>query len=250
MAAVFLPPLATEPAIVSSNAIATAPASRVLLDEPGLVARASGTLTITFDMQGQGYDTVAVIRHSLRAAQLVRVRIGPDASMGLGVVFDQSFAAWSGALPFDKAISYLPLPQVFNARYVTIDLIGSAGIEVEASRIIVGKRIETDGVDSGAQLNFASGSTVDDGPGWTTVGEQRSRITWTVNAGNVSRFAFNWEWAAFLHRVGKHTGFLFIPYDASESLQQQAALVRFKEDANVVDVTSNRFRVEMTLFEV
>ena len=44
MAAVFLPPLPVEPAIVSSNAIATAPASRVLLDEPGLVARAAAVL--------------------------------------------------------------------------------------------------------------------------------------------------------------------------------------------------------------
>lgn len=250
MAAVFLPPLPVEPTIQSSNAVATAPASRVLLDEPGLVARAAGTLSFTFNMQAQSFDTVAAIGHSLRAAQSVRVRVGSDATMATGVVFDQTFAAWSGASPLDRAISYIPLPQVFNERFVTVDLIGSDGIDISVSRVIVGKRIEVDGIDQNAQWNFTSGSTVDDGPGWTTVGDQRSRMTWTVNAGNVPRANYVAEWASFLHRVGKHAGFLFIPYDGSDSLQQQAVLVRHKEDANVVDVTSDRYRVEMTLFEV
>ena len=250
MAAVFLPPVVVEPIIVSSNAFATAPASRVLLDEPGLVARAAGTLSMTFDMQAQPYDTVAVVRHNLSAAQTIRVRIGTDLAMSGNVVLDQTFAAWNGAAPFSRAISYLPLPRSFTERYVAVDLVGAAGADVEASRILIGQRIEIDGVDQGAQLNYASGSPVDDGPGWTTVGEQRSRIVWQVNAGNVARTAFNAAWAAFLHRVGKHAGFLFIPYDGSDSLQQEAALMRFKEDANVVDVSSSRYRVERTLFEV
>lgn len=250
MAAVFLPPLANEPTLESSNAIATAPASRVLLDEPGLVARASGTLSFTFNMLGQAFDTVAVIRHSLRADQSIRVRVGTDASMASGVVFDRTFPAWSGAPPFDKAISYLPLPQLFTARYVAIDLVGSAGIEIEASRIIVGKRIEIDGVDANAQHNYTSTSSIDDGGAWTTIGQERSRLTWTVNAGNVTKTSYVADWAPFLHRVGKHSGFLFIPYDGSDALQQQAALMRHKEDANVVDVTWSRYRVEMSLYEV
>jgi hypothetical protein len=250
MAAVFLPPLAVEPAIQSSNAVATAPASRVLLDEPGLVARGVGTLSVTFNMQGQSYDTVAVIRHSLRAEQRIRVRVGSDAAMATGVVFDQTFTAWSGAAPFDKAISYIPLPQLFSERFVAVDLIGSDGIDIEASRIIVGERIEVDGVDSGAQFTPVSGSTVDDGPGWTTVGEHRTRRSWEVNAGNVSRTSYYAEWSSFLNRVGKHAAFLFVPQSASDAIQHEAALMRFKDDPNVVDVTSSRYRVEMTLFEV
>lgn len=79
---------------------------------------------------------------------------------------------------------------------------------------------------------------------------QKALSTLGTDAANVSRTSFYQKWASFLNRVGKHAGFLFIPYDASDSLQQEAALMRHKEDANVVDVTSSRYRVEMTLFEV
>lgn len=248
MGAVFLP--ARSMTVVAHNSQANAPADRVLLDEPGLVARAVGSLFLTFDLMGQSFDSIAAIRHTLAATDTVRIRAGSVADMNSGVALDVTIPAWSGIKPVGKAISYAALPGTYNARYVRIDLISGTGALVEVSRVIVGQRVESDGIDRGAQLAYSSGSTVEDGPGWTSVGPQRSRISWQANVGNIQRSYFYSNWSPFLNQVGIHEGFLFIPQTASNALQHEAALVRLKEDAKIVDVTSDRNRVEMTLFEV
>lgn len=248
MGAVFLP--ARPMSVVANNSQANAPADRVLLDEPGLVTRANGTLSLTFDLQGRSYDSIAAIRHTLAATDVIRIRAGSAIDMSSGVVLDMSIGAWSGTAPVGKAISYVALSGTYTARYVRIDMTTAGGGLVEVSRVIVGKRIESDGIDSGAQLAYASGSTVDDGPGWTSVGPQRSRISWQANVGNIPRSYFYSAWSPFLNQVGIHEGFLFVPQTKSTSLQHEAALVRLKEDAKIVDVTSDRNRVEMSLFEV
>jgi hypothetical protein len=248
MSAVFLP---SQPmTIAAHNSQANAPADRVLLDEPGLVARAIGTLSLTFDLGGRAFDSVAAIRHSLAATESIRIRVGSVADMSSGVLLDTTAAPWSGAAPVGKAITYIALPGSYTAPFVRVDLVSSGANPVEVSRIIVGSRVEADGIDRGAQLAYASGSSVVDGDGWTTVGPQRSRINWQANVGNIARTYFYAKWAPFLNQVGKHEGFLFIPQTKSDALQHEAALVRLKEDAKIVDVTSDRNRVEMTLFEV
>lgn len=250
MSAVFLAPPVVEPSIVSDTAQASAPASRVLLDEPGLVARGTGTLSVTFDMGSTAYDTVAAIRNNLPAAATIRVRAASSADMTSGVVLDTTVQAWSGEAPTTKAISYIPLPAIYTERYVRVDLIAVGASLVEVSRIIIGKRIEVDGIDRGATQTAVSGSQVDDGPGWTTVGEARARKKWTANVGNIARLPYYREWAPFLDRMGKHTGFLFIPQTASIGLQQEAVLVRNADDPKVTDLSSERFQIEMSLFEV
>lgn len=250
MAAVFLPPLPIAPTIVSTNAVANAPASRLLLDEPGLVARATGTLSVTFDTVGQPFNAVAVIGSNLASNHRVRVRAGSTANMSSGVVFDATVNAWSGAAPLSGAITYVPLPSTIVAQYVLVEMTGGAQSTIEASRVIIGQRVEVDGIDQNAEKTDVSGSNVEDGPGWTTVGEARTRSRWTANVGNIHSDAYYRDWTPFLRRVGKHTGFLFIPQTASTKLQHQAVLVRNSDDPKTVDVTSSRFRVEMTLFEV
>jgi len=248
MSAVFLPALPAT--IVANNADANAPASRVLLDEPGLVARAPGTLSLTFDMGGAAFNSVAAIGNNLTSDQTIRVRVGSALDMSGGVVLDVTVPAWSGIPPVGKAISYIPLPSTYTARYVRVDLQSGGTGTVEVSRVIVGKRIEVDGIDNNAQKTPTSGSTVDDGPGWTTVGEARTRLKWQANVGNIARDSFYREWSPFLFNMGKHNAFLFIPQTESDGIQVEAALVRNADDPKTVDVTSERFRVEMTLFEV
>jgi len=247
MAAVFLPP--NDSVIQSSNAVGDK-AKWLLLDEPGLVARSPGqTLTVTFATQAKPFDSIAVIGSTLRSLDTIRVRIGSVADMSSGVMLDQTVRAWTGAAPIDKAISYIPLSLTYTAAFVRLDIVTSAET-VEASRIIIGKRIEVDGVDQGAEFTYQSGDAVTDGNGWTSVQDYRSRISWKANAGNVRRASYCADWAPFLARAGKHMGFLFIPQTESDALQVEAALMRHQQEAKVIDVTSERYRIEMQLLEV
>lgn len=248
MAAVFLPSRVMS--VLNSNSQTNAPADRVLLDEPGLVARAQGTLSLTFDLAGQSFDTVAAIGSTLASSNTVRVRVGSVADMSSDVLLDQTYPAWSGAAPTGKAISYLPLPGAYTARYVRVDLIAGGATLVEVSRILIGQRIETDGIDRDAEKTPVSGSSVDDGPGWTTVGEARTRTRWKATAGNVKRAAFYAQWTSFLDRVGKHEAFLFIPQTTSPGLQTEAALVRNQDDPAITYPTSERVSIEFNLLQV
>jgi len=248
MSAVFLPPL--DYSIVSSDAVQVAPASRVMLDEPGLVARsAAQTLTMTFNMGDQSYDTIAVIGTNLLSSDRVRVRIGNNAEMTSGIMFDTTVQAWTGNPPLDKAITYIPLNNTFSALYVRIDITSSRTF-VEVSRVIIGKRLEVDGIDTEPNITPVSGSIIDDGPGWTSADDYRTRMAWKANVGNVLASSYWTDWHPFLKRVGKHAGFLFIPQTESDSIQLQAGLMRHKEDANIVPVTYSRVRVELNLLEV
>ena len=250
MSAVFLPPLRVEPTVVLSNAIDTAPAKRVLLDEPGLVARSAGNqLYFVFSTAGRAYDSIALIRTNLAATDTIRVRVGMTPEMEGTVYVDQTVQAWSGAAPVDKALTYVPLGQVYSAPYVRVDITTAAAF-AEVSRILIGKRIEVDGVDRGAEFSYLSGSVVDDGPGWSSVEEARSRLSWKATAGNVSRVSYVSEWAPFLSRVGKHSAFLLVPQTDSDSIQVEAALVRHQDDAKPSDLTSNRYQIEMQLLEI
>lgn len=247
MSAVFLPSL--DLSIVDSNAAVNAPASRVLLDEPGLVARSASTsLSLTFALTGT-YDTVGVVRSNLAASGTIRVRAGSVANVSSDIVYDRTFPAWSGAAPLEKAISYLPLGTALTAPYVSIEMTSGA-TAVEASRVLIGKRIEVDGIDQGPEFGFRSGSAVEDGLGWTDVTEARSRISWKANVGNIKSADYWANWAPFTNRVGKHAGFLFIPDTTSTSLQLQSALVRNVDDPKMVPTTFTRYRVELQLLEV
>jgi len=248
MSAVFLPGLPMT--VVADNAMANAPASRVLLDEPGLVARALGTLSLTFDLAGRSYDSIAAVGTSLSALDTIRIRIGSVADMSSGVVLDQTHKAWAGVPPTGKALSYIPLPALYSAQFVRVDLIAGAATLVEASRILIGKRIETDGVDRDAKKTAASGTQVDDGPGWTTVGEARTRTRWQATAGNIKTYSYLTEWAPFIDRVGKHEAFLFIPQTESLGLQQEAILCRNQDDPSAEYLTSERVSVAFNLFQV
>ncbi len=250
MSAVFLPPLAGDYEVHSSNAAATAPASRVLLDEPGLVARSGGnSLSLTFSLTERTFDSIAATGTNLRASDTVRVRVGSVADMSSDVLLDYSVNAWNGVAPVGSAITYIPLDRPYTAQFVRLDFTTSNTF-VEVSRVLIGKRIEVDGIDNDPSITHVGGATVEDGPGWTTVGEARTRVQWTANVGNVPSTAYYQEWSPFLSRAGKHAGFLFVPQTDSTALQHEAKLVRHQQDANTVPLSMTRYRVEMKLLEV
>lgn len=247
MSAVFLHSLDF---IATADGADNAPASRLSLDEPGLTYRSNGNETIiTLDCHAPvEMNAIALIRAKLEPTATIEVQAYNDGSFSDPALF-VSQEAWSGIGRDDAAICYVPFPSTVTARYVRVTVRTTRTI-VEISRILVGKRIEVDGIDNNPELTHVSGSTVEDGPGWTTVGPQRTRLQWKANVGNVHRSDFYASWAPFLNRTGKHGSFLFIPNTTSDALQQEACLVRHQQDAKTVPVTYSRYRVEMQLFEV
>lgn len=236
---------------VTANEQSVAPARRMTLDEPGLVYRSTGnlaTITATSDASLFIADSVAVTGARLLATDTIRVRAGSVPDMTSGVVADVTTQAWTGTSPIAGATCLIALPSPVMARYFRID-ITTGNTFVEISRLLIGRRIEVDGIDEGAVITFTSGSP-QEGPGWTTVLEQRTRLAWKANVGNIHRTLTFTSWAPFLSSVGTHAAFLFIPDTDTVDLQRQAALVRLQSNANLVEVTGDRYRVELNVLEV
>ena len=240
-----------QPYAVTANSATNAPASRLLLDEPGLTFRSNGnTATIDITGVGGGYiiaDTIALVGARLNSNDRIRVQAGMSAT-NLGFL-DFTDSAWTGPTRNDQAICYLPFPFAISAPFFRVT-ITTARDFVEVSRLLIGERIEFDGIDQKPTITPMSGSTIDDGPGWTSVGPQRTRNQWKASVGNIKNTDFYGKWSGFLDRTGKHTGFLFVPNTESIALQQEAILARHQQDATIIPLTTDRWQVDLQLLEV
>lgn len=233
---------------VSAISASDAPAKRLLSPEPALTYRSTtSTATINADLQTlKTVNSVALVGARLNATDTIRVQLFDAANVQ---VSDVSVRAFSGTARDGAAIVYVALQGDFMARYVRVTVQTSRSI-VEVSRLLIGDRLEIDGIDSGPEITPTSGSTVEDGPGWTTTVSARTRISWKATAGNVKPADLWNRWLPFSSGVGLHEDWLFIPDTSSNAFQQQAVLVRQQANAKITEVTSDRFKVELQLLEV
>lgn len=249
MSAVFLRSLPL--AIVTSNALDRAPARRVLSPEPALVMRASGnTAIITFDVGStKAYDTIAVMAN-IGSAGVVRSRGGSDKSMTTAIDFDQS-ASWSGIAPDERhALIYLTLPASETSRYVRLDIQDTGLAEIEVSHVLIGQRIECDGIDGEPEFTPRSGTDIEDGSGWTTASENRTRLGWKFSVGNVKRTPFFTQWSPFINGVNIAKPFMFIPDTETDVRQRQAGIYRNVDMPKTSELYDDRWKMEFTVLEV
>lgn len=255
MATVFLAPKAFTP--ISQSEQAQAPVTNLLRDEAGRVWRSNGLtgVTMTVQLDGTPWDTLALVNTNLRATDTIRVRAGASTTVvngSTGAPIDVTFNAWTGTAPLAKATAFRLLTSAVTYAFVRLDITSTGNPDgyVQASNLVIGKRVETAGVNIGAERQHMDGSVVADGPGFTTVQEYRRRLQWKVSIGPLTATSYYAEWDRFLYQVGRSRGFLFIEDTNAPWVQSELAFVRNQADAKSVNVSTNYAKLEMTLLQV
>lgn len=231
----------------------TAPFTNLLRDEPARVWRFEGTSAqLTFQVSGE-WDTFALVGNNLRASDTYRLRAGPTLeSLNTNPPLDLTFVAWTGFAPLAKATSFhlLNAPVAYSFIRLDISSPGNPDGFIEASRLVIGSRVATAGVNIGAERQHMDSSIIQDGPGYTTVQEYRSRLQWKVAIGPLKADQYYGTWDRFLYKVGKNRGFLFIEDTEADWVQSETAFVRNQAEAKSVNVSSDFNKLELTLLQV
>ena len=255
MTAVFCAP--TSFSVASGSEGAVAPARNLNTDPMGLVWRSTGLLGVqlTISLADPSFDTVALVGSNLRAGDTIRVRAGSSASVVAGetdLLLDATVPAWTGTAPTSGALTVLVLDAPIAASFVRLDLTSSGNPDgyVEASRLIIGKRVQADGIDIGCEQTFEDGSDVQEGLGFTTVDEYRVRIGWKVSVSGVKEADYWAKWFPFLRSIGRHKGFLFLPDSESDHVQTQAVFGRMANSAKGSAKSSDFTIIDMTILSV
>jgi hypothetical protein len=243
---------------VSGGQAATAPATNLGYDEPGLVWRSAGLSSVSLVIQTAGlpFDTIALCLNNLRASDSVKVSMGGTAANvnGASPSFSQTISAWSGVAPLGKATTTLLLAAPVSYAFIRLDITSTLNPDnfVEASRLVVGKRVACLGVDLGDEETFEDGSTVDDVAGYTTISQARMRSGRKVTISHLKEADYYSAWRPFLAAAGRTNAFLFMPNDdpAYAYTQQQVMLARINTTAKGASLASDQNRIELTLLSV
>jgi len=218
---------------LAANENSTAPLKNANVDEPAMVWRSANLTTVyaKFQLDGTAWDTIAVGGSNLRAGDTIRVRAGATAAAvdgTTGLTVDQTFTAWSGVAPTKGALSFKLLAASVTSPFVRIDITstGNPAGYVEVSRIVIGLRVQHDGVSVGAEQTFEDMSIIEEGLGYTTVDRYGVRVGWKITLDGITDAMYFTNWFPFLRDVGRSKAFVFIPDDSSTYLQNQAMLCR------------------------
>lgn len=255
MSTILVAPLAFASLPASEQLVA--PATNLLYDEPGRVWRSNGLTTVYLKAQldGSAWDTVALVGSNLRSSDTIRIRAGASASAvdgTSGLTVDQTFSAWSGTAPTAGALSFKLLSSAVTSPFVRIDITstGNPAGYVQASRLVIGKRVVTDGVSIGAEQTFEDMSSIEEGLGYTTVDRYGVRIGWKVTLEGIKDAAYYGTWFPFLRDVGRSKAFVFIPDDSVSYIQSQAIFGRVTSSAKGTSPVADYNNVELSLLSV
>lgn len=243
--------------VLGSNANANAPASNMNIDEPAMVWRSANLSTVYVKVQldGSAWDTFALVGSNLRANDTIRIRAASTAAAvdgTSGLTVDQTFLAWSGVSPTAGALSFFQITNAVTSAFVRIDITSTGNPKgyVEASRLVLGKRVVTDGVAVNAEQTFEDMSNVEDGLGWTSVDEYGVRIGWKVTLEGIKDADYNTNWFPFLRAVGRKKAFVFIPDDGVAYIQTQAVFARITSSAKGSSPVADYNNVELSLLSI
>lgn len=255
MSAVLVAPLRFNS--IAANERGVAPAANLRVDEPGMVWRSADLTSVYLKMQldGSAWDTIALVGCNLRSTDTIRIRAGASSTVVDGttsLTVDQTFNAWSGTSPTAGALSFKLLAAAVTSPFVRIDITSSANPSgyVQASRLVIGKRVITDGVSIGAEQTFEDMSNIEEGLGFTTVDEYGVRIGWKVTLEGISDAEYNNIWFPFLRKVGRNKGFVFIPDDNSPYTQTQSVFGRITSNAKGSSPVADYNAVELSILSI
>ncbi len=243
MAAIFLAPLKFANAALAADGSTqvSAPVANLLKDHLAMVWRSSAAAPfITLALGGNAIDSVVLWGTNMTASDTVRVRIGPNAS-GASPVYDQTFPGSTNVLAF--------LNSPVTASYLRLDFTRANGgaTFTEAARLVVGDRVESDGIAKDAEVTYDDQSVRYSGPNWFSADEYSVLQTWKVKVEGLTEDQFFLNgWHDFLMTVGEARPFVFLPYYPATYASKLVSFGAMTTPARVSWITQVDRAVEMS----
>lgn len=238
MSAIFCLPMKFT--VTANNGwLAVAPVSNLNIDEKGLVARSSGnTASFTVSLgSNQVIDTVALIGSNLPSTATVTVTAGS---------FTGTVAAYSGDKNSDTTTKTIVQFSPVTTSTVSVTITSNAPIQIQ--RLVIGKRVETEGIDQGCSQSFEDTSVIDDGPGYTTVERYDVLTSWKAKMSWISDSQWRKEFFTLFGRAGLSRAVLFVPTaDDPTTFQHEAVFGRFTNVAKGDYNNHNNWVAEFTI---
>lgn len=248
MAALFALPLRFTPA-ASTPAPLAGSVSYLANDVAGQVWRGGTSSYFVIDLGAAAvaYDTVALVATNLRPTDTVRIQTGDGETNMNGL--DQTGPAYAGNYA-PGAISIFRLPSTRSERYVRVQITapGHPDVFVQIGRVVVGKAITTLGIAPSSKQVFDDDSVRGRGPGYTTVDEYPTYVTWQISCAMITDDDWLTKWNPFLRRAGNKRGILFIPETELPARWQGMAIYGLIEgSASGSGESFNSWRFEATI---
>lgn len=248
MAALFALPHRFTPAATTPTPLAGSVAY-LANDVAGQVWRGAVSSYFVIDLGSRPvtYDTIALVATNLRPTDSVRVQTGTtDSGTGsldlITPAYDGDYAA--------GAMVVVRLPANRSERFVRIDITapGHPDAYVQVTRLVVAKAITTLGISPSSKQTFDDDSVRGRGPGYTTVDEYPTYVTWQVSCAMITDDDWLTKWNPFLRRAGNKRGILFIPETEMQSRWQSMAIFGLIEgSASGSGESFNSWRFEATI---
>lgn len=241
MTAILVRPL---PFNVGTNTgwMASNPVSFMNIDAPGLVARSTGgSASFTINLGGsKTIDTVALIGSTLPSNATVKITAtGYDSG---------PVSAYVGVK--DEVFSTKTIIQFAPITVATVTVTISAPEAFQCQRLVVGRRIETDGIDVGCERGFEDRSVVENGPGFTTIDQYDVLTKWKVKMSWISQEKWHNELFPLFARVGSSRPILFIPVNEPTRFQHEAVFGLMTEIAKGEHNNHNNWVVSFTITDL
>ncbi|MFX4084043.1 hypothetical protein N6H05_23890 [Sphingobium sp. WTD-1] len=243
-------------AVSSSNSASNAPASNLNLDHPSMVWRSSNltSVQITVQLGAGSWDTIALVKNNLRATDTVRIRAANSASnTTASPTYDSgNLSAFSGSSNSAGSLTLLTLSGARTETFIRIDITstGNPAGYVEAARVVIGKRLEEDGIDLNAEHSFEDTSQSTQYRGFEAIDPFDVKPSWKVTIGYVKEANYWTNWYPLLRDVGMKKAVLFLPDRDSAYLQSENLFGRITSMAKGSPVSSDYFKLELYVREI
>lgn len=240
--------------VLSSQSAATAPASNLNVDYPNMVWKSTSTTDAFIEIRldpSASWDFIGLVGANLVATDTVRIRsAGNQANLTASPSYDMMFNVL-GTLNSDFNLAYHLPSSAKSHRFIRLDFsaANNPNGSLQAKRLVIGRRLDGDGVDVGADFNIEDTSRISDYRGIQISDPFDAKDSWKFSVGYVKKDDYNTKWRSFIKSaLGKAV--LFIPDTLNNSHNQEAVFGRLQGPTNAGLITGDAYKVNLYIREV
>lgn len=231
--------------VSGTNLDSATPITHLGDDRLGLdcVFTSNTTIKLALDSSVE-WDTIAIINSTVNNSSQVTISHTSNADYTTGAVSTGALPSGAGTYAERNACQIFEVASTTN-RYITITTTSTSG-SYSFGRIVVGKRVITNGVRTNAERTFNDNSVIYESGAYVGVVDSPTQMGWKVEFPWANDSFFRNTWQPFFAKVGKKKPFLFLPtYSDASTWGADWSYGRIIDKAQANHVGSNAWIVKM-----
>lgn len=189
-------------------------------DEPGLVWRTIGSHSFLIaELLGSEINSIALAGTNLVHGDAIRIRFGyslDSVTTGTSDI-DSTIGIATGKPVGGSSFVIYKMDDAHPFTHMSIEINATSNVDgyIDIARLIVGKSVNSDGIDVGAELSYSNDTN-------SYLDPKKTKPEWKVTiSGLTEAIKFN-IWHHLLFDLADQRGFLFVPCLESDYVQEQS----------------------------